>query len=82
MSNTPKLDAICEKMPRFIDGPAATLYQFAGILEMNNAKLRAALENAHSFIQAVGTEDPDDVETMADIERLSGKITATLAETI
>lgn len=51
-------------------------------LSEEKARLRSALENAHAFMQAVGTEDPEDVETMASIERLSGQITATLAETL
>jgi hypothetical protein len=41
--------------------------------------LRAALVDAQAFIQEVGTEDPDDVETMAQIEKLSGRISAALA---
>ncbi len=51
-------------------------------LTTEKAALRKMLENANSFIQAVGAEDPDDFETMADIERLSGAIAATLAETL
>lgn len=50
-----------------------------GIIATERTRLRAALENALSFIQVVGTEDSDDIETMADIERLSGQITAALA---
>lgn len=61
---------------------AEVLREIIKTLTTEKARLRTALENAHSFIQHVGTEDPEDVETMADIERLSGQITATLAETL
>lgn len=42
-------------------------------------QLEEELKNALSFIQSVGTEDPDDIESMADIERLSGQISAALS---
>lgn len=60
------------------DDPGATLHEAVQDLKQERDVLREALENAQSFIQAVGTEDPDDIEPMADIERLSGKITAAL----
>ncbi len=47
-------------------------------LREENPRLRAALLDAQAFIQEVGTEDPEDVETMAFIERLNGRITAAL----
>lgn len=47
-------------------------------LTTENEKLRAACIHARDFVQDVGTSDPDDVETMAAIERLSGELTAAL----
>lgn len=50
-------------------------------LEDRNMRLRHALTAAQHFIQDVGTEDPEDIETMASIERLSGCIAAALEST-
>jgi hypothetical protein len=49
-------------------------------LKRENAQMREALKEAHSFINDVGTEDPEDIETMAIIEQLSGRITAALGD--
>lgn len=61
---------------------ADVLREIIKTLSSEKAALRISLQGALGFIQEVGTEDPEDVETMADIERLSGSITATLAETL
>lgn len=65
LSDEPKVEA--EVLREIIKG-----------LEADKTRLRDALLNAQSFIQEVGTEDPDDIDVMADIERLSGKIAAAL----
>lgn len=41
---------------------------------------RDGLSEALAFVNDVGTEDPEDVEVMADIERFSGRLTALLAQ--
>ena len=48
-------------------------------LREENPRLRGALLDVQAFIQHVGTEDPEDIETMASIERLSGRIAAALS---
>jgi hypothetical protein len=60
------------------DDAGPTLHEAVVDLKMERDALRAALIDAHTFIQSVGTEDPDDVETMAEIEQLSGRVTAAL----
>ena len=50
-------------------------------LEQRCASLEGALREALGFIQDVGVGEDDDIETMAMIERLSGRLTATLAYT-
>lgn len=42
-------------------------------------ELAKAAKDASGLIDAMGTEDPDDIETMAAIERTSGIITGVLA---
>ena len=49
--------------------------------EQRCAGLEEALREALGFIQDVGVGEDDDIETMAMIERLSGRLTATLAYT-
>lgn len=67
----------------FMDTKQMTTEQGAKVAELTAqvALLREALEGAQSMLGSVGTEDPDDIETMAAIERSIGKITATLAAT-
>ena len=57
--------------------------QAAEILEMDllrdeNILLRAVLTDAQGFIQDVAVGEEDDIETMAYIERLSGRIAGAL----
>jgi hypothetical protein len=49
-------------------------------LREENPRLRAALIDAQDFIQIVSPGEEDDIEMMACIERLSGRITAALAQ--
>ena len=44
--------------------------------------LYCGVQEALAFMQSVGTEDPDDVEEMARIEQLSGKLSAKLARSL
>lgn len=60
------------------DDAGPTLHEAIQNLKHERDILRTALEDAQEMIQAVGTEDPDDVGPMADVEKLSGKITAAL----
>lgn len=48
-SDTPRTDAVCAKMPRFIFGDTATLYDLAQQLERDLAHLRKRLEAAEGL---------------------------------
>lgn len=61
------------------NGDPLELLHWAERTELAIAAKDAALRHALSFVQDVGTEDPEDVETMASIERLSGQLTAALS---
>lgn len=73
-------DLACEDLGigKSPDDPGPTLHEAVVDLKLERDGLRSALQDAHGFMQSVGTEDPEDVETMAQIEQLSGRITAAL----
>ncbi len=60
---------------------AAHFQRLAEKFETQKIDLRDMLKEAQGFIQSVGTAEPDDIETMARIEALSGRIAAVLDAT-
>ena len=57
------------------------LRRLAEKFEEQKIALRDMLKEAQCFIQTIGTEDPEDIESMAVIERLSGRIAAVIEAT-